>query len=307
MKNEYKILIGILIITLLMGAILMPDIFTRYSFSEGDEKVGNKNTGLAKNNQATVLGESNSSIGRVARVNLDHREKLSSASTSLTGHGEYDDSIIDQDYKESILSYLGPIEDVLPEMMELADMGDSDAEFKLINISGIYCGLIDGFPKDEDVCPDKLGSYIGDATSISSLYQKVRELAGRGGVWAMIGLQDFVPPPFKDRNDFEQNWTLRARNSEIVTEHYQSVRKYLSIAANGGHPKAMRRLADLYMAGYGIMDPDRKEAAFWLIASSELSGNIISSDTQETLLNPIATDELDMIQKRAVSFAEKFK
>ncbi|MCF6262853.1 MAG: hypothetical protein L3J24_04615 [Xanthomonadales bacterium] len=159
----------------------------------------------------------------------------------------------DHEYRERLLTHVGPISEVLPDLLELAN---ADAKFKLFSAALTFCGIKSEHVKD--FCPQELKNYKHDTsykqgTSTVSIFHFVKKLANDGSVMAMSNLMFFVPSAFKDRLDMERNLLLRIQNADVVTEYYQSVRKFLGNAANSGYPNAMLSMVDIYLSGSGIV------------------------------------------------------
>ena len=210
---------------------------------------------------------------------------------------------IDAEYRENLLNHTGPISEVITDLQVLSDLGDVDAEFKLFASANTFCELKS---ENNKYCPDELKKFKIDQQS-ASLYLYVKKLASSGSIMAMTNLQFYVPNPFKNQLDLERNRMLRIQNPEVVTDYYQSVRKYLGIAANTGYPDAMLDFAGIYLSGNGFVDPDRKESAFWILAWSQVTNNTVPGLFKKNTLDTLLSNELNLIQARVERFEIQIK
>jgi len=303
-QKKYFVTIA-LILLLLSGTIWFSDILNLNGLAKTNA-VSSAGVNSDQNNASNIEKYSGSNtdsgvpiLTGLSRVNQKDIGR-SSPNQDIKSIIETPNREIDQDYKKYLLEYDGPISDIFPDLVKLAKQGDGDVSFRLIDFAMGFCTLKE---KDDSHCPDGLEKYVVEK---SSLYHVVRSLAKSGSLMAMANLQFYIPPPFKNRKDFINNVILRSRNPEIVTDYYVSVRRYLDIATQKGSPLAMLRMADLYISGNGIVDPNRNTAAFWMLSWSEITGKPISNFTHEMFLDPIDYDSLKNLEKRAENYAKQF-
>jgi len=284
---------------LLLSIIWFSDILNLNGLAKTNT-VSSAGVNSDQNNASNIEKDSGAPIlTDLSRINQKNRGR-SSPYQDMNSDIETLKQEIDQDYKKYLLEYDGPISDIFPDLVKLAKQGDGDVSFRLMDFATAFCTLKE---KDDSHCPDGLEKYVVEK---SSLYHVVRSLAKSGSLMAMANLQFFIPPPFKNREDFVNNIILRSRNPEIVTDYYVSVRRYLDIATQKGFPPAMLRMADLYIGGNGIVDPDRNTAAFWMLSWSKITGKPTSSFTYEMFLDPIDPDSLKNLEKRAEHYVKQF-
>lgn len=298
--HQKKYFVAIALTLLLLSSIIWFNDILSFNGLAKTNAVSSAGVNSDQNNASNIEKDAGAPIlTDLSRINQKARGR-SSPYQGIKSEIETPKQEIDQDYKKYLLEYDGPISDIFPDLVKLAKQGDGDVSFRLIDFAMGFCTLKE---KDDSHCPDGLEKYVVEK---SSLYHVVRSLAKSGSLMAMANLQFYIPPPFKNREDFINNVILRSRNPEIVTDYYVSVREYLDIATQKGSPLAMLRMADLYISGNGIVDPNRNIAAFWMLSWSEITGKPISNFTHEMFLDPIDYDSLKNLEKRAENYAKQF-
>ena len=211
-----------------------------------------------------------------------------------------DETDMDEDYIEYVLDYETPVAEALLGLIKLSNQGNGDALLALL-------ARADECRYQEDkltYCPGEgLAGYGAGPGARNSL---VRNAAESGSLMAMTLLIDTFPAPFMSLKDFRENNMRRAKNADIVALNNALSRDYLEYAAQSGFPPALRRSAELYAYG-SIVDPDAEKAAFYTLASYEISGVPIPNHMQTLILDPMEINKYNRILKRAENFAAQFK